>query len=132
MIAIINYGLGNVGAFANIYKRMNISVKIASCEADIDDATHVILPGVGAFDHAMDLLNRSGMRQPLDRLVADAQVPILGVCVGMQMMAKGSDEGESLDLAGSMVMSKASLLIPCFRHCHYLIWDGMTSVQKEV
>lgn len=95
MIAIINYGLGNVGAFANTYKRMNVPAKIASSEEDLSDATHIILPGVGAFDHALDLLNRSGMRSVLDQLVKEGRIPVLGVCVGMQIMAKGSDEGNA-------------------------------------
>jgi len=93
MIVIINYGLGNVGAFANMYKQMNIPVKVANKASDIDGATHVILPGVGAFDHAMELLENSGMRAPLDALVAEGRVPILGVCVGMQILAECSDEG---------------------------------------
>jgi len=98
MIAIINYGLGNVGAFINMYKQMNIPAKIANNASDIEEATHVILPGVGAFDHAMDLLECSGMRTPLEKLVRQNDVPFLGVCVGMQMLAEGSDEGASLGL----------------------------------
>lgn len=93
MIAVINYGLGNVQAFANLYKRMNIPAKIAATESDLDGATRLILPGVGAFDHAIELLDASGMRHALDDLVSRRHVPVLGVCVGMQMLAKSSEEG---------------------------------------
>lgn len=98
MIGIVNYGLGNIGAFANMYKRMNIPAKVASSAEDLDGVTHIILPGVGSFDHAMALLNDSGMREPLNELVAQGVVPILGVCVGMQILAETSEEGNAAGL----------------------------------
>ncbi len=93
MITIVDYGLGNIGAFANAYKRMNIPTMIARTEADLAGAERLILPGVGAFDHAMDLLNGSGMRDALEDLVLNQATPVIGVCVGMQMLGNGSDEG---------------------------------------
>jgi len=94
MITIVNYGLGNVLAFANIYQRLGIPFRLASNAAELEGATRLILPGVGAFDWAMKRLAASGMRAHLDKLVKEHQVPVLGVCVGMQMMARRSDEGE--------------------------------------
>lgn len=93
MITIVDYGLGNIQAFANIYKRLDVSVKFAKTSRDLEDASHIILPGVGAFDWAMARLDASGMRTTLDRLVLDDRKHVLGVCVGMQMMARSSDEG---------------------------------------
>ena len=93
MIKIVDYGLGNVHAFVNTYKRLNIALGVATCAADLADATKVILPGVGAFDHAMDLLEQSGMRQALDELVLGKHTPVLGICVGMQILGRRSDEG---------------------------------------
>ena len=93
MISIVNYGLGNIHAIANIYKRLNIAVSIASTPDELRAAKRIILPGVGAFDWAMTRLNESGMRDVLEELVVSKCKPILGICVGMQMMAKGSDEG---------------------------------------
>ena len=93
MIAVVDYGLGNVASFLNMYKRMNIPAKSARTVDDLDGIDRFVLPGVGAFDHAMDLLDRSGMRPALDDLALQKKVPVLGVCVGMQMMADGSDEG---------------------------------------
>jgi glutamine amidotransferase len=93
MITIINYGLGNVQAFVNLYKRLNLPVAVATTWEGLTGATKLILPGVGAFDHAMDSLDASGMRTAVNDLVIKQRVPILGVCVGMQMFAKGSAEG---------------------------------------
>ena len=93
MIRIVDYGVGNIQAFVTIFKRLGIPAKRAQTPDDLTDATRLILPGVGAFDHAMQLLNQSGMREPLESMVLGQQVPVLGVCVGMQMLASGSDEG---------------------------------------
>ena len=93
MITIIDYGLGNIQAFVNIYKRLNIAVSIASSPEQLYDADSIILPGVGAFDWAMKRLNESGLRKALDELVVGQGRPVLGICVGMQIMAKRSDEG---------------------------------------
>jgi len=92
-VTVIDYGLGNVHAFVNIYKRLNISVQVASRITDLEDAERLILPGVGSFDWAMTRLNHSGLREALDNLVLNQQLPVLGVCVGMQMMASRSEEG---------------------------------------
>lgn len=93
MIAILDYGLGNISAFANVYKRLNIPVAIATKVDDLKNASKVIIPGVGAFDQAMQKLNKSGMRQCLEEIVMHRHVPALGICVGMQILACTSDEG---------------------------------------
>lgn len=93
MIVIINYGLGNLNAFVNIFKKLDIPVKIATQASDLENATKIVLPGVGAFDHAMTKLNESGMRETLDDLVLNKKLPVIGICVGMQILAKSSDEG---------------------------------------
>ncbi len=94
MISIINYGLGNVLAFYNIYKKLNIESQVVSSSSELESATKIILPGVGSFDWAMDKLNKSGMRETLDHLVLEKNIPVMGICVGMQMMANSSEEGQ--------------------------------------
>jgi glutamine amidotransferase len=94
MINIIDYGLGNILAFQNVYKRLNIDVGIARTPSDVREATKLILPGVGAFDHAMERLNASGMREAVDEMVLGKRVPVIGICVGMQMLAHSSTEGK--------------------------------------
>lgn len=93
MIAIINYGLGNIKAFGNVYSKLNIPFTIATKSEDLKGATKIILPGVGDFDWAMDRLGRSGMREKLDELVLEQRLPVLGICVGMQILAESSEEG---------------------------------------
>tara|TARA_B100002019_G_scaffold293340_1_gene320237 strand:- start:8763 stop:9371 length:609 start_codon:yes stop_codon:yes gene_type:complete len=92
-ICIVDYGVGNVKAFKNIYDKLNIFSMIASKKNDFLNATHLILPGVGAFDWALSKLNQSGLREILDELVLKNNLPTLGVCVGMQIMASESEEG---------------------------------------
>ncbi len=98
MITIVDYGLGNIKAFANVYKRLNIQATYASTPEQLKQASKIILPGVGAFDHAMHKLNSSGLRETLDNLVLQKKVPVIGICVGMQMMANDSEEGTSKGL----------------------------------
>ena len=98
MITIVDYGLGNIQAFANIYKNLGIPVSFAKTSRELEDVSHIILPGVGAFDWAMERLDASGMRATLDRLVCVEKKHVLGICVGMQMMARSSDEGRSAGL----------------------------------
>ena len=93
MIAIIDYGLGNVKAFANVYKRLNIPAIIVKQPEELKNARKIILPGVGAFDHAMQMLDKSGLKPVLDEIVLHHHVPVLGICVGMQMLARSSEEG---------------------------------------
>ena len=94
MIAIVDYGLGNVIAFANVYKKLNLPVIVVKQAQDLKQATKVILPGVGSFDNAMQRLEKSGMWQILDEMVLQRHIPVLGVCVGMQMLAHSSQEGK--------------------------------------
>jgi glutamine amidotransferase len=93
MIHIVDYGLGNVQAILTIYKRLGFEVTRAKTVADLTGASKIILPGVGSFDHAIELLNQSGMRPVLEALVVEDKVPVLGICVGMQLLASASDEG---------------------------------------
>ena len=93
MITIIDYGVGNIKAFYNIYSKLSVNVKIAQKPEDLFSATKLILPGVGHFDYAMKRFSESGMLNVVDEMVMNHNIPILGICVGMQMLAKTSEEG---------------------------------------
>ena len=94
MIRVLDYGLGNVHAFLNIYKNLGIKAGLAKNKSELSDASKIILPGVGAFDQAMTLLENSGMTSTLKKMVLEEKIPILGICVGMQMLGFGSEEGK--------------------------------------
>jgi glutamine amidotransferase len=93
MICVVDYGIGNIQAFMTIFKRLGIEARRATKAVDLAGATRLVLPGVGHFDQAMQMLNYSGMRPELEAVVLGQAVPVMGVCVGMQMLAAGSDEG---------------------------------------
>lgn len=93
MITIIDYGMGNLGSIANMLKKTGAESKISSSAQDIQNAKKLILPGVGAFDTAMTKINKSGLREVLDRKVLEDKTPVLGICLGMQLLTQGSEEG---------------------------------------
>lgn len=93
MIRLVDYGVGNIQAFLTMFKRLGLEATRARSVEELEGATRLVLPGVGAFDTAMTLLDQSGMRPRLEEMVLAQQVPVLGICVGMQMLASGSDEG---------------------------------------
>lgn len=94
MIGIINYGSGNIQAIATIYKKLNIEHRILDKPEDLEKAEKLILPGVGSFDETMQHLMDSGLKDKLNELVLEKKVPVLGICVGLQVMGYGSEEGE--------------------------------------
>lgn len=94
MVGIIDYGVGNIGSIANMLKKIGYSdIKMVRTVDDIRAADKYILPGVGSFDAGMKLLNESGMREELDLQILQAKKPILGICLGMQMLGRKSEEG---------------------------------------
>jgi len=98
MIGVVDYGLGNVKAILNIYSDLGIPAVRFDHPSLCESVTRIILPGVGAFDWAMQQLDASGLRPVLDNLVLGQNVPVLGICVGMQIMANRSAEGSSSGL----------------------------------
>lgn len=98
-VGIINYGLGNISAFLNVYKDLGINASSISNANQFSSVSHLILPGVGSFDWAISRLMKSGLYEPLHDLVTHSGIPILGVCVGFQMMCHSSAEGTSKGLS---------------------------------
>ncbi len=92
MIAIIDYGAGNLFGVSNALKQFTKEVEITSDKDTIRAADHVILPGVGSFDDAMGSINRSGLIETVYEVI-DKKTPFLGICVGLQMCFEKSEEG---------------------------------------
>src|SRR3989344_2401623 len=93
MIVIIDYKTGNVGSLMNMLKKIGIDSIVSSDPKEIESADKIIFPGVGAFDNGMNNLLASGLIPLLEKKVKNQSTPILGVCLGMQLLAKGSEEG---------------------------------------
>ena len=98
MIAIIDYGVGNLKSIHNIYHSIDIKSEITSSQSVIKNASHIILPGVGNFDYVMKHFIDSGLRDIVEEEVFVKGKPILIICVGMQILANKSEEGEMLGL----------------------------------
>lgn len=93
MIAIIDYGVGNLASIKNMLKKAGYESVITSDSALIKDADKIILPGIGAFDHCMQKFNASDLRPLVTAKVMEEKIPLLGICVGLQMLMENSEEG---------------------------------------
>jgi glutamine amidotransferase len=132
MIAIIDYGLGNVRAFANVYKKLNIPAVTVRHPEDLGGVTKIILPGVGSFDHAMQRFENSGMKHILEEMVLNQQVPVMGICVGMQMLANSSEEGVLPGLG--WIKGKVRKIVPPLQHpvnIPHMGWNDVKPVKNN-
>ena len=93
MLTIVDYGVGNLASIKNMLKRVGREVRVSSNRQDILEADKLILPGVGAFDTCAGKLRESGFLDVLNQKVLEDKTPVLGVCVGMQLLTEGSEEG---------------------------------------
>ncbi|MBD0294750.1 MAG: gamma-glutamyl-gamma-aminobutyrate hydrolase family protein, partial [Flavisolibacter sp.] len=94
MIAIVDYGIGNLGSIQNMFKKIGIESQIVNQLEKVQKAQKIVLPGVGAFDAAVKKLNASGLRAILEEKALKEKVPFLGICLGMQLLGRGSEEGK--------------------------------------
>lgn len=127
MIAIIDYGSGNIAAIANIYKQLQVPFLITSDLDELAKADRYILPGVGAFDATMRYLNDSGMVATLNEQVLVNKKKVLGICVGMQVLAESSDEGALAGLGWikGRVRQIDSSLIPVNPKLPHMGWNSV-------
>ncbi|BBH47477.1 imidazole glycerol phosphate synthase subunit HisH [Pseudomonas sp. KU43P] len=93
MIIVVDYGVGNIASVLNMLKRVGATAKASNSREDIERADKLILPGVGAFDAGMQTLRNSGLIEALNEQVLDKRKPVMGVCLGSQMLGNGSEEG---------------------------------------
>lgn len=93
MITIVDYGMGNLGSIKNMFKYIGVETTIESDVDKIKNASKILLPGVGSFDTAMKKINESDLKEVLNEKALKEQVPVLGICLGMQLLTKSSEEG---------------------------------------
>lgn len=126
MIAIIDYGSGNLSAIANIYKQLNVPYEVVSEPSRLGLAKSYILPGVGHFDFTMKKIKGSGLYDALQEQVIVAKKPLLGICVGMQLLADSSDEGDAAGLGWvSGHVAKIVSEVPTIRLPH-MGWNSIS------
>ncbi len=94
MIIIVDYGMGNLGSVLNMFKKVGANAKISSDLDEISKAKKILLPGVGAFDTAMKRIKETGMTEILNQKALVDKIPILGICLGMQLLTNKSEEGK--------------------------------------
>lgn len=98
MLVIVDYGVGNLNSIQNMFKKTGVSSIISSNIDDIKSGTKILLPGMGHFDNCMKRFNQSGLRQVIEKRVFDEKIPLLGICVGLQMFMESSEEGTEAGL----------------------------------
>lgn len=94
MIVVVDYHMGNIGSVLNMFRRLNVPVERSDDPTVVGRATALVLPGVGAFDHGMENLKRLGLIEVLNERVVQQQTPVLGICLGMQLLSRRSEEGQ--------------------------------------
>ncbi len=94
MISIINYGMGNIASIHNMFKKVGVPSRQITTANEINTAQSLVIPGVGKFDHAMRQIASMRLRDALDQAALVRKIPILGICLGMQLMTRSSEEGQ--------------------------------------
>lgn len=131
MITLIDSGVSNIGSMQNMLKRLGIGFKVATTPEDVASAERIILPGVGSFDSGMRNLADRGLIEPLSEKAVGERVPVLGVCLGMQLMTRGSEEGERPGLG--WVPAQAIRFRPATnaQKVPYMGWNEVTAAKKD-
>lgn len=133
MLTIVDYGVGNLASIKNMLKKLGLEALISSSPDDIAAADKLILPGVGAFDTCAEKLQQSGLQQLLDKKVLQEGTPVLGVCVGMQLLSEGSEEGVLPGLGwipGKVIKFRQEKLPAGFKIPH-MGWTEVTSAKPS-
>jgi len=94
MIYIVNYGMGNLGSVLNMLKYIGVSSQIVDDPGVLEKAEKILLPGVGSFDQAMKRIKEGGFMEVLNHKALTEKIPVLGICLGMQLLTNGSEEGK--------------------------------------
>ena len=93
MISILDYGMGNLASIRNMFKKVGVSARVIATVGELGEARAPVIPGVGRFDNALRQIESMGLRRILAEAAISRKIPILGICLGMQIMTRGSEEG---------------------------------------
>ena len=129
MIGIIDYGLGNIKAFCNVYKDLGVDLKIIDDQKKFSkDIKKIILPGVGSFDEAIKKLKKKNFFNEIKNFCSNQENKILGVCIGMQILGKNSEEGEEqgLNLINGNILKFKKIRSP------HMGWNNIEVVKKDL
>lgn len=154
MITLVDYGIGNLAAVQNMFRKIGVLCEVTSDLDKILKAEKLLLPGVGAFDAAMQRLTNTDLRRVLDEKVLIDKIPVIGICLGMQLLTRGSEEGSLPGLNwieantvrfprselkvphmgwNNVVVSNSSRLTATFNHQHrfYFVHSYYVQVENE-
>ncbi|EXI87377.1 MAG: Imidazole glycerol phosphate synthase subunit HisH 1 [Candidatus Accumulibacter regalis] len=118
MIVIVDYGVGNLLSVRNMLRKAGAEAVVSGDAGQVLAADKLLLPGVGHFDYGMKMLNASGLREPLDRFAFEMRRPVLGICLGAQILGRGSEEGEAPGLGWIDMFCKRLPATPGLRVPH--------------
>lgn len=125
MIAVLDYGVGNLASVCNMLRKAGGDPRVARSAADVMEAEKLLIPGVGHFDYGMKMLNASGLRDAVDRFALELRRPVLGICLGAQILGKGSEEGDAPGLGWIDMVCRRLPTIPGIRVPH-MGWNQIT------
>jgi glutamine amidotransferase len=128
-VSILDYGIGNTGSILNMLRKLRVAAEVIATPSAVSAAQRLILPGIGAFDACMEALQRAGLEQCVAEFAAGGR-PLLGICVGMQMLTLGSEEGDRRGLGlirahTRRFAASAALRIP------HMGWDAVRWVVEQ-
>lgn len=130
MITVVDYGMGNLGSVHNMLKRIGVAAIITGDAETVYRAEKILLPGVGAFDNAMLRINADGLREALERKAMVERVPVLGICLGMQLLTRSSEEGRLQGLGWIAATTKRFPAMPGLKVPH-MGWNVVVPTRES-